>query len=85
MNLQMFCVKSVKNDCVYCGVRDITNVRVDLDILERMVYIPICKKLMDEWERIVSSAIILIGASCRLEGNKTKEPMLTASRISPTR
>ena len=35
--------------------------------------------------RIVSSAIILIGASCRLRGNKTKEPMLTASRISPTR
>lgn len=29
----IFCVKSVKDDRVYCEVRDITNVRVDLDIL----------------------------------------------------
>ena len=47
----VFCVKSVKNDCVYCGVRDITNVRVDLDILqENGLYPEYAEKLMDEWK-----------------------------------
>lgn len=47
----VFCVKSVKNDCVYCGVRDITNVRVDLDILQKNgLYPEYAEKLMDEWK-----------------------------------
>lgn len=47
----VFCVKSVKNDCVYCEVRDITNVRVDLDILQKNgLYPEYAEKLMDEWK-----------------------------------
>ena len=46
-----FCVKSVKNGCVYCGVRDITNVCVDLDILQKNgLYPEYAEKLMDEWK-----------------------------------
>lgn len=47
----VFCVKSVKNDCVYCDIRDITSVRVDLDILQKNgIYPEYAKNLMDEWE-----------------------------------
>ena len=47
----VFCVKSVKNDCVYCGVRDITNVCVDLGILQKNgIYPEYAEKLMDEWK-----------------------------------
>lgn len=50
----VFCVKSVKNDCVYCGVRDITNVRVDLDILQKNgLYPEYAEKLMDEWKNCI--------------------------------
>lgn len=46
-----FYVKSVKNGCVYCGVRDITNVCVDLDILQKNgLYPEYAKNLMDEWK-----------------------------------
>lgn len=31
----VFRVKSVKDDRVYCDIRDITSVRVDLDILQK--------------------------------------------------
>ena len=47
----VFRVKSVKDDRVYCGVRDITNVRVDLDILQKNgLYPEYAEKLMDEWK-----------------------------------
>ena len=47
----VFRVKSVKDDRVYCEVRDITNVRVDLDILqENGLYPEYAEKLMDEWK-----------------------------------
>lgn len=47
----VFCVKSVKNDCVYCDIRDITSVRVDLDILQKNgIYPEYAKNLMDEWK-----------------------------------
>lgn len=47
----VFYVKSVKNGCVYCNVRDITNVCVDLDILqENGIYPEYAKNLMDEWK-----------------------------------
>lgn len=47
----VFRVKSVKDDCVYCEVRDITSVRVDLDILqENGLYPEYAEKLMDEWK-----------------------------------
>ena len=47
----VFRVKSVKDDRVYCDVRDITNVRVDLDILQKNgLYPEYAKNLMDEWK-----------------------------------
>ena len=47
----VFCVKSVKNDCVYCEVRDITDVCVNLDILQNNgIYPEYAKNLMDEWK-----------------------------------
>lgn len=47
----VFRVKSVKDDRVYCEVRDITNVRVDLDILQKNGFYPeYAEKLMDEWK-----------------------------------
>lgn len=47
----IFRVKSVKDDRVYCEVRDITNVRVDLDILQKNgLYPEYAEKLMDEWK-----------------------------------
>lgn len=47
----VFRVKSVKDDRVYCEVRDITNVRVDLDILQKNgLYPEYAEKLMDEWK-----------------------------------
>ena len=47
----VFRVKSVKNDRVYCEVRDITNVCVDLDILQKNGFYPeYAEKLMDEWK-----------------------------------
>ena len=47
----VFCVKSVKNDCVYCEVRDITDVCVNLDILQKNgIYPEYAKNLMDEWK-----------------------------------
>lgn len=47
----VFCVESVKNDCVYCSVRNFTNVRVDLDILQKNgIYPEYAKNLMDEWK-----------------------------------
>lgn len=47
----VFRVKSVKDDRVYCDVRDITNVRVDLDILQKNgIYPEYAKNLMDEWK-----------------------------------
>ena len=47
----VFRVKSVKDDRVYCEVRDITNVRVDLDILQKNgIYPEYAKNLMDEWK-----------------------------------
>ena len=46
----VFRVRSVKNDRVYCGVCDVT-VRVDLDILqEKGIYPEYAEKLMDEWK-----------------------------------
>ena len=47
----VFRVKSVKNDRVYCDIRDITSVRVDLDILQKNgLYPEYAKNLMDEWK-----------------------------------
>ena len=47
----VFRVKSVKDDRVYCDIRDITSVRVDLDILqENGLYPEYAKNLMDEWK-----------------------------------
>ena len=47
----VFRVKSVKNDCVYCEVRDITDVCVNLDILQKNgIYPEYAKNLMDEWK-----------------------------------
>lgn len=47
----VFRVKFVKDDRVYCEVRDITNVRVDLDILQKNGFYPeYAEKLMDEWK-----------------------------------
>lgn len=50
----VFRVKSVKNDRVYCGVRDVTNVVVDLDILQKNGFYPeYAGKLMDEWKNSI--------------------------------
>ena len=47
----VFCVKYFKNDCVYCEVRDITDVCVNLDILQKNgIYPEYAKNLMDEWK-----------------------------------
>ena len=47
----VFRVKSVKNDRVYCDVCDVTSERVDLDILQKNgIYPEYAKKLMDEWK-----------------------------------
>ena len=47
----VFRVKSVKDDRVYCDVCDITSVRVDLNILqEKGIYPEYAEKLMDEWK-----------------------------------
>lgn len=47
----VFRVKSVKDDRVYCDIRDITSVRVDLDILQKNgIYPEYAKNLMDEWK-----------------------------------
>ena len=47
----VFRVKSVKNDRVYCDVCDVTSVRVDLDILQKNGFYPeYAEKLMDEWK-----------------------------------
>lgn len=47
----VFRVKSVKDDRVYCDVCDVTSVRVDLDILqEKGIYPEYAEKLMDEWK-----------------------------------
>lgn len=47
----VFRVKSVKDDRVCCDIRDITSVRVDLDILQKNgIYPEYAKNLMDEWK-----------------------------------
>ena len=47
----VFRVKSVKNDRVYCDVCDVISVRVDLDILQKNgIYPEYAKNLMDEWK-----------------------------------
>lgn len=47
----VFRVKSVKDDRVYCDVCDVTSKRVDLDILqEKGIYPEYAKNLMDEWK-----------------------------------
>lgn len=47
----VFRVKSVKNDRVYCDVCDVTSERVDLDILqEKGIYPEYAENLMDEWK-----------------------------------
>lgn len=47
----VFSVKSVKNDHVYCDVCDATGVRVDLDILHKNgIYPEYAKNLRDEWK-----------------------------------
>ena len=52
----VFCVKSVKNDCVYCAVRDITDVCVNLDILQKNgIYPEYAKNLMDEWKDSITA------------------------------
>lgn len=52
----VFCVESVKNDCVYCSVRNITNVRVDLDILQKNgIYPEYAENLFDEWKNPIIS------------------------------
>lgn len=53
----VFRVKSVKNDRVYCDVGDITSVRVDLDILQKNgIYPEYAEKLMDEWKDSIIGA-----------------------------
>lgn len=50
----VFRVKSVKDDRVYCDVCDVTSVRVDLDILqEKGIYPEYAEKLMDEWKNSI--------------------------------
>lgn len=50
----VFRVKSVKNDRVYCDVCDVTSERVDLDILqEKGIYPEYAEKLMDEWKNCI--------------------------------
>lgn len=50
----VFRVKSVKNDRVYCDVCDVTSERVDLDILqEKGIYPGYAEKLMDEWKNCI--------------------------------
>lgn len=50
----VFRVKSVKGDRVYCDVCDVTSVRVDLDILqENGLYPEYAEKLMDEWKNSI--------------------------------
>lgn len=50
----VFRVKSVKNDRVYCDVCDVTSKRVDLDILqEKGIYPEYAEKLMDEWKNCI--------------------------------
>ena len=47
----VFRVKSVKDDSVYCDVCDVTSVRVDLNILqEKGIYPEYAENLMDEWK-----------------------------------
>lgn len=47
----VFRVKSVKNDRVYCYVCDVTSVSVDLDILQNNgIYPEYAKNMMDEWK-----------------------------------
>ena len=47
----VFRVKYVKDDRVYCEVRDITDVCVNLDILQKNgIYPEYAKNLMDEWK-----------------------------------
>lgn len=47
----VFSVKSVENDHVYCDVCDATSVRVNLDILQKNGFYPeYAEKLMDEWK-----------------------------------
>lgn len=47
----VFRVKSVKNGLAYCDVRDITDVCVNLDILQNNgIYPEYAKNLMDEWK-----------------------------------
>lgn len=47
----VFRVKSVKDDRVYCDIRDITDVCVNLDILQKNgIYPEYAKNLMDEWK-----------------------------------
>ena len=47
----VFRVKSVKDDRVYCDVCDVTSVRVDLYILqEKGIYPEYAENLMDEWK-----------------------------------
>ena len=47
----VFRVKSVKDDRVYCDVFDVTSVRVDLNILqEKGIYPEYAENLMDEWK-----------------------------------
>lgn len=49
--IDVFRVKSVKDDRVYCDVCDVTSVRVDLDILQKNGFYPeYAEKLMDEWK-----------------------------------
>ena len=51
----VFRVKSVKNDCVYCEVRDITDVCVNLDILQEKGFYPeYAENLMKEWKYSIS-------------------------------
>ena len=46
----VFRVKSVKNGLAYCDVRDITNVQVNLDILQKNGLFPeYAEKAMDGW------------------------------------
>lgn len=50
----VFRVKSVKDDHVYCDVCDVTSVRVDLDILqEKGIYPEYAEKLMDAWKNSI--------------------------------
>lgn len=50
----VFRVKSVKGDRVYCDVCDVTSVRVDLDILQENGFYPeYAEKQMDEWKNSI--------------------------------